>query len=982
MEKLNKEQFEAVTHKDGPLLIIAGAGTGKTSVITQKISWLIEQGHAGTQEILALTFTEKAAGEMEERVDRLLPMGYLDLWISTFHSFCERILREEGLEIGLPADFKLLNGTEAWMLVKKNLDKFNLDYYKPLGNPTKFIHALLGHFSRAKDEVIDPGEYLEYAEKLKLDTDRAESGIGENELEQDIVKTKEIAESYHVYQKLLLDNNYLDFGDLINYTLRLFKERPAILNKYRKQFKFVLVDEFQDTNWAQYELIKMIAEPRNNLTVVGDDDQSIFRFRGASMSNILQFKKDYPESKNIVLINNYRNTQNILDLSYNFIAQNNPNRLEAQLKKEKDNLNKKLKADRGGDGLIECINAESLDAEVEKVLNRMAELKARDKEATWNDFAILIRANDMANNFIPALEREELPYVFLASRGLYARPVIMNIISYLKLLDDYHEGAAMYRILSNPVFNFSRQEISEINYWSAKKTLSLYETLKTAAAFGFKKEAVEKINKILFLIDKHTELARHKGAAEVALNFLNDSGYLKYLTEKSEQEVRDNTSLLNQFYKRIQEFERNNDDKSARNFLKELEMEIESGDQGSLMPDFESGPEAIKILTVHASKGLEFKYVFVVNLVDKRFPTIPRKEPIALPEELIKEILPEGDAHLEEERRLFYVAMTRAREGLFFSWGEDYGGVRKKKPSLFLMETGLVSGEKEKKVGNNSLKIQDKKIEPADVEYKMPAAFSFSQIAAFENCPKQYYYNFILKIPVRGKAQFSFGKSMHGSLQRIMELILSKQKNIQSDLFSGDDNKNIKKKMGELISQKEVREIYEASWIPDWFDSKKERDDYYKKGMEALEDFYGKYKDDYLSVAFIEKGFKFKVAAGEVYSFKGVIDRIDDLGDGYKILDYKTGKPKDKLTFDDKKQLLIYQLAAAELFDKPIKSLSFYYLDDNSEREFLGTNKELEKVEQFLGDTIGEIKKGKFNAKPGILCKYCDFNNICEDRQG
>jgi len=970
MEKLNKEQFEAVTTKDGPLLIVAGAGTGKTSVITQKIAWLIEQGYAKTDEILALTFTEKAAGEMEERVDRLLPMGYLDLWISTFHSFCERILREEGLVVGLPTDFKLLNGTEGWMLVKKNIDKFNLDYYKPLGNPTKFIHALLNHFSRAKDEVIDPEDYLEYAEKLKLDSNRVDSAGNQDDLEEDIIKTKEVAESYQVYQQLLLENNYLDFGDLINYTLKLFKKRPRVLGKYQKQFKYVLVDEFQDTNWAQYELIKMLASPRNNLTVVGDDDQSIFRFRGASMSNILQFKKDYSKSKNIVLVNNYRNNQNILDLSYDFIKLNNPNRLEVQLKGAKDNLKKKLKANVEGQGSIECISAFSLEDEVEKVLMKMAELKNNDSEATWNDFAILIRANDMANNFIPTLEREGVPYIFLASRGLYAKPIIMNIISYLKLLDNYHEGSAMYRILANPVFNFNQKEISDINYWASRKTLSLYETLKLAANFGIEKETLEKINKVLSLIDKHTELVSYKGVAEVTLSFLNDSGYLKYLTEKSEQEVRNNTSLLNQFYKRIQEFERNNDDRSVKNFLQELGMEIESGDQGSLMPDFESGPEAIKILTVHASKGLEFKYVFVVNLVDRRFPTIERKEPILLPDELVKEILPEGDVHLEEERRLFYVAMTRARLGLFFSWGEDYGGVRKKKPSRFLTEINLVVSQGEKKGGKNNLEVKDKKKEEVSVEYKMPASFSFSQIAAFQNCPKQYYYNFILKIPVKGKAQFSFGKSMHGSLQRIMELVLTKQKDKKREV-----------KFGELINVKEIEEIYKASWIGDWYKDKEEKEKYYKKGKDILKDFHDKHEEYPPEVIFIEKGFKFKVAADEVYSFKGVIDRIDDMGDGYKIVDYKTGKPKEKLTFNEKKQLLIYQLAAGDLFDKPIKKLSFYYLDNNSEVEFLGTDKELEKVDNFLGDTIGEIKKGEFIAKPGILCKYCDFNTICEDRQ-
>ncbi|MBU4319435.1 MAG: UvrD-helicase domain-containing protein, partial [Proteobacteria bacterium] len=269
LEKLNNEQKKAVTHKDGPLLIVAGAGTGKTTVITRRIAYIIERGWAKSDEILALTFTEKAAGEMEERVDRLLPMGYLDLWISTFHSFGERILKEHGLEIGLPADFKLLNEFEQWSLIRKNLDKFDLDYYRPMGNPAKFIHALIKHFSRAKDEDISPADYLKYAEGLRENLDGMLSGAitktrkhentktlkykntktqkhetcavprygntktnidGENNkeiAEQEVMRINEVANAYHVYQQLLLDNSALDFGDLINYSLKLFRERPA-----------------------------------------------------------------------------------------------------------------------------------------------------------------------------------------------------------------------------------------------------------------------------------------------------------------------------------------------------------------------------------------------------------------------------------------------------------------------------------------------------------------------------------------------------------------------------------------------------------------------------------------------------------------------------------------------------------------------------------------------------------------------------------
>ncbi|MEK9153310.1 MAG: UvrD-helicase domain-containing protein, partial [Patescibacteria group bacterium] len=245
-DNLNKEQKEAIMFGEGPLLIVAGAGTGKTTVITERIAGLIERGLAKPEEILAVTFTEKAAAEMEDRVDRLLPFGYHELWISTFHAFCERVLRENGLDIGLPTNFKLVDTTAAWLLMRQNLDKFALDYYRPLGNPLKFIHALLGHFSRCKDQMIYPPDYLKYADELKSNLTDLPEGAEEE-------RVKEIAGAYHTYQKILLDNSLLDFGDLINYCLQLFQKRPAILEKYRARFKYILVDEFQDTNWAQYE---------------------------------------------------------------------------------------------------------------------------------------------------------------------------------------------------------------------------------------------------------------------------------------------------------------------------------------------------------------------------------------------------------------------------------------------------------------------------------------------------------------------------------------------------------------------------------------------------------------------------------------------------------------------------------------------------------------------------------------------------------
>ncbi|MFH0955806.1 MAG: ATP-dependent DNA helicase [Candidatus Falkowbacteria bacterium] len=1054
LENLNKEQLQAVLRKDGPTLIVAGAGTGKTTVITQRIAYLIEQGLAKSDEILALTFTEKAAAEMEDRVGSLLPIGYFDLWISTFHSFAERILKEHGLSIGLPGDFKLLNEFEQWALVKKKLDKFELDYYRPLGNPTKFIRALLKHFSRAKDEDISPADYLKYADELKQDLDGmlsnssklslrgakrrgnltdkatdvrllrpadAELAMTEAIDEQEVARVNEIANAYHVYQQLLLDNNVLDFGDLINYTLKLLRERQAILEKYRKQFKYILVDEFQDTNWAQYELIKLLAAPANNLTVVGDDDQSIYKFRGASLSNILQFKKDFSKTEEIILVKNYRSAQNILDLSYEFIKQNNPNRLEWQLNSsvipaktgiqklgswvkpgmtnmEASNdklgaklqiLSKKLVAENKGKGEIVVIQGADLGEEIKLVVDKICELKTKDKTASWNDFAVLVRANDSASDFMPEFERRGLPFIFGASRGLYTKPIIMDAVAYFKLLDNYHESLALWRVLNLPVFDFTYDELVNFNHLAGKKAWSLYEVINSGSVLKFSSSLEKKIKPVLALISKHSAEAREKPASEVFLAFMNDSGYLKYLANLGDQKNLEAINLLNQFLKRIKTFENSSADKSVRAFLEELNLEMEAGEEGGLAPDLEAGPEAIRILTAHGAKGLEFRYVFITNLVDKRFPTIERKEQIELPDALVKEILPEGDVHLEEERRLFYVAMTRAKSGLYFSWAADYGGARDKKPSRFLTELGLVkqvqtkichsreNGNPEMPSLGKSATVLDPRLRGDDKTSVIPNHFSYSQLAAYSACPYQYRFAHILKIPTMGKEQFSFGKTLHAVLQKLFVLINEKKGLEQAGLF---DSKTPAKK-DDNITFEEILKLYKESWVDDWFESKKKKQERKQQGQELLKVFYEKYKDNWPLALFLEKAFNFKVADGQdFYVVRGVVDRIDQTGDGLKLVDYKTGKPKDKLTFQDKEQLLIYQLAIKELFKQKVKILAFYYLDNNSEVEFIGSAKDLEKIKIKIINTIKKIKQSRFEAKPGALCVWCDFKGICEYR--
>ncbi|MFA5070673.1 MAG: UvrD-helicase domain-containing protein [Patescibacteria group bacterium] len=962
--KINPEQRKAIEHGAGPLLIVAGAGTGKTTVITQRLAYLIKEKRALPSEILALTFTDKAAGEMEERADILLPYGYVDLWISTFHSFGERILKDNALDIGLDPGFKLLNQVEQWRLIRQNFNRFELDYYKPMGNPTRFIYALIKVFSRAKDENVTPEQFIFYADK-KLKADNNEEAK----------RILEVAKAYQTYQTLLTEKGQLDFGDLIIKALALLKQRKNILEKYRQQFKYILVDEFQDTNFAQYELLKLLAGSKKNITVVGDDDQSIYKFRGAAISNILEFKKDFPACEEIVLTENYRNRQNILDLSYKFIQLNNPNRLEARLgKKQIDDkgelltvkITKKLIAQNKGLGKIEHLHFLTQEEEALGVVEKILALRKKNRSLTWNDFAILVRANDQANIFINLMDNQEIPYQYVANRGLYQKPEIMDLIAYLKLLDNYHESTALFRVMNMPIFKFAPEDIHALLNFTYRKNVSLYEAMQNPDSRGSLKPQTQKdLDSLLDLIHKHSKLARDKSVSRVLFQFVEDSGYFKYLAKKQTIASAEAILNINQFFKQLGEFERLNSDKSVKNFMAELDLAIEAGEEGVLgHQSMEEGPEAVKVMTIHQAKGLEFTHVFMVNLVDKRFPSIERKDPIELPDELVAEIIPEGDVHLQEERRLFYVAMTRVKEGLYFTTAEDYGGSRKKRLSRFLYEIelekyGKRAGQKmkqqrlifEKMAGQKDILTLKRNL---DI---LPHKFSFTQLKAFDTCPYQYRFAHILHVPVKGKGAFSFGKTIHNTLH---EFYLAIQR-------------------GEIPTLAALLSMYERNWIDEWYEDKPQELRRKEKGKQVLQEFYKVNKKTFKAPKFLEQGFNIRIG---LHTLKGFIDRVDALPDDrVEIIDYKTGNlPKVKSDIDTE-QLLIYALACQEVFKLNPAKLTFYYIEDNKTFTYQAKQEEIEEVKKRVVGTIEKILKSDFKATPSqYKCKYCDFKEICEFR--
>ncbi|MFH1434012.1 MAG: UvrD-helicase domain-containing protein [Candidatus Uhrbacteria bacterium] len=973
MEKLNEEQLKAVTHREGPLMIIAGAGTGKTMAITQRIAWLIEQKLAAPDEILALTFTEKAAAEMEERVDVLLPMGYVDLWISTFHAFCERVLSDYGVEIGLGRNMRVLNEVDTWLLMRQNFDRFDLKHYRPKGNPMKFMKALLQHFSRAKDEVITPEDYLKFAEGERANLDATNSS---DDATAEVERLSELANAYHTYQQILLENESLDFGDLIMYTLELLKTRPKVLEELRGKFKYILVDEFQDTNWAQYELVKLLAAPKNNLTVVGDDDQSIYKFRGASLANILQFGTDYPDTKKIVLTKNYRTVQSILDHAYKFIQMNNPNRLE------REGLSKELKSQREKQGKIEHLHYATLEQEIEGVADRILEIKERNRGSEWSDFGILVRANDSANNFLAALERRGIPYQFLALRGLYTKPIVLDLMAYLHVIDNPYDSPSWYRILTHPDLAISPDEIAKLNYEAQRAGKATFDVLKAARAISELTEStMAKIEQVVSVTNEIALEAKNKKVTEIIISTAQKTGLLEWVNSREEQEKLDSFRYLHQFFERVKRFEGRHDHPVLKNFLHEFAHERSAGEEGALQFDIEGGgPDMVKIMTVHGSKGLEFKYVFVTNLIDRRFPTSERKDPIPLPDGLVQDKVPEGNAHLEEERRLFYVAVTRAKDELYLTSAEDYGGVRKRKISRFLHEIGLA--ETEGSVADAVGPFDDERrgikfCAPTDqVVLQIPKQFSFTQMAAFSTCPLQYKFAHLLKIPVFGKYQMSFGKTMHNTLQEYFKRWLERGRHAQQGLFDETDAPADSIPVG----LEELLEIYSEQWIDEWYPKDDLREEYRATGKESLKGYFKLIESEPPKPKALETGFTLKI---DDLVLKGRIDRIDEFDDGVEIIDYKTGKPKaeDKLSRDDKKQLLIYQIAAAECLGLKPKKLTFHYLENNSQVSFFGTEKELEKLKDELVSSLAKIRESHFNATPGFHCQFCDFSSICEFRK-
>ena len=962
--KLNKEQIEAIKFGKGPLLIIAGAGTGKTTVVTERIKYLILGKHAKPSEILALTFTEKAAREMEERIDIGLPYGYTQMWVMTFHSFCEKILRQEALHIGLDPRYKLLTEADSIQLLRKNLFSLDLSYFRPLGNPTKFLSGMLQHFSRLQDEDVNPSEYLTW---IKLKSQKLDSAkTGEQILDND--KFKELAIAYKQYDELKTKEGLMDFGDLIAKTLKLFRDRPNILSKYQNQFKYVLVDEFQDTNYAQNELVKLLSGKNGNVTVVGDDDQSIYRFRGAAVSNIIQFRQIYKKAKVIVLTKNYRSTQEILDRSHELIRYNDPDRLEVVEK-----IDKRLRSQVAKDGSeIRFIHADRVENEADLIAKEIEKLGSEEKYK-WSDFGILVRANNHSEPVMRALSRHGIPYQFLGPGRLFKQPEIIDLISYLKVLYDFEDSVAFYRVVSNEHFDIKPRDIAAIGNYAKKFNLSLFEASEKIDEILVSDETKKKIDKLLGIIKKHLGLIRKETAGQILYYYLEDTGLIQKLLLPTSVDAEAKAKNISKFFDKLKTYEVDNEDATVPAIVGWLDLSMELGESPLAANEDWTEINAVNILTVHSAKGLEFPVVFLINLVSQRFPTNERREQIPISDDLIKEVLPVGDYHLEEERRLFYVGMTRAKERLYFTAADYYGeGKREKKLSPFIFEAlgdkSVSAEKKENKV--NQLSFLDYGIKaksgkdtpnqdsPLHIDY-----LSYSQIETFKTCPLHYKLKYILKVPTPSSASASFGTAMHATLKNFFEEV------------SG----------GVKPSDKLLYDLLEKNWIKEGYKSRSHERDFFEKGKIYLSGFLKQEFNAKTKVVLLEQ--QFTIPLGNNLRIGGRFDRVDDLGGGeIEIIDYKTGAtiPTQK-DVDKNLQLSFYALAANKIPTEPFFKipekirLSLYYLDQQQKLSTVRSMKQLESAVAEISKFREEIEKSDFKCSNHMFCQTgCEFSLFCK----
>ncbi len=605
-DTLNEQQKKGVFTTEGPVLLLAGAGSGKTRVLTHRIAYLIDELGVNAWNIMAITFTNKAAGEMKERVENLVGMGSESIWVTTFHSTCVRILRRYADRLGYDTSFSIYDSDDQKSVIKDVCKRLQID--------TKMLkeRTILSAISSAKDELISPEEY-----ELKAAGD---------------YRMQKIAAAYREYQSVLRRNNAMDFDDLIMKTVELFQTDTEVLGNYQRRFKYIMVDEYQDTNTAQFELIRLLAAAHHNLCVVGDDDQSIYKFRGANIRNILDFEKVYPEAAVIRLEQNYRSTQNVLDAA-NAVIRNNKGR-----------KSKTLWTDKGEGNRIHFRQFDNAYEEAEFIADNVAR-KKREGVADFGDCAVLFRTNAQARLLEERFIVEGIPYDVVGGINFYARKEIKDLLAYLKTIDNGRDDLAVRRIINIPKRGIGAATIAKVQDYADMHEISFYEALRQADEItDIGRSAAVKLKPFVTMIQAFRSKLEFYGLEDLIKDVIETTGYVKELEDSNDEDAENRIENIDELISKIVAFEEIHDQPTLGEFLEEVALVAD-------VDNVQEGSNKVLLMTLHSAKGLEFPHVYMAGMEDGIFPSY-------------MSIVSDDPDEIEEERRLAYVGITRAKEDL------------------------------------------------------------------------------------------------------------------------------------------------------------------------------------------------------------------------------------------------------------------------------------------------------------------------------
>jgi DNA helicase-2/ATP-dependent DNA helicase PcrA len=1337
LDGLNPAQREAVTHDTGPLLIVAGAGTGKTTVITRRIAWLITQKKARPEEVLALTFTDKAAAEMEERVDTLVPYGYADVTIATFHAFGDRLVRENALEVGLTPDFRVLSRAEQVIFFRDRLFQFPLNHYRPLGDPSRHVAAIISIISRAKDEDIAPEAWIAHAEELLA---RSVAQPDDEELRDRAHQQMELAKTYALYQKLMAEAGAVDFGDQIVYALRLFRSRPYVLNSYQRRFRYILVDEFQDTNYAQFELVKLLAARHANLAVVADDDQclppgteietpmgrrpvetvragdrvvtavgkghtgvgvvtrvfrrekkrarfltfhlesgvrltttdnhklfchvprvgrsadftyvylmerrdlgwrlgvtndlsvrlalersadriiglracpseqearyfetlwsvrysiptlpfkprngtmligpyldrlfgeldtrknaerlaadlgvslechhfalggvhrgdqsrvkviltmcyrrnlpkrrgrplvapkilhavsletsapdvvdrlraagiplrrarrgwvfrttgaslqevgttaellrdltggilevrfaagttnvqhkpalvmpagnvlpghylpvvkghrvryervvgvtedvrtdtvydleidrthnfvadgvvvhnSIYKFRGAAISNVLGFLKVYPDARQVVLTENYRSPQRLLDAAYRLITNNNPDRLEVT-----SGISKHLRSVQGPGPEPAHLHFESGTQEADEVARMIQE---RVQAGAWRhaDVAVLVRSNNDADPLLRALNLRNIPWTFSGNAGLYGRPEVRLLIAFLRSVAHPDDSVSLHYLASSDLYQVPIVDLTRGATYADRRHRWLFDVFRQAATLPELREEIRDegqhaIRRLVADLTRYMELGREMPTGELLYQFLADSGWLARMSQAATARDEAEVQNISRFFRRIQDASKVLRYDNVREFVNYLDALIEAGEDPAVAEADTEAP-AVRVLTVHKAKGLEFPVVFLVGLAQNKFPWPRRRDPLELPVELIKDVLPSGDFHIQEERRLFYVGMTRAKRELYLTSARDYGGARERKVSQFVLEALDLPKDAARPFKAKAIEELHRHAPPAGTaeEALPPIApdeelrISHKQVDDYQTCPLKYKYVHVLRVPILRHHAVVYGALVH----KVVEYYL------------------LRRAAGNYTPLDELLEVFERAWVgeailPDdkgrrlssaeGFLTREHEEARKAAGKKALTRFWHEEEAAGVKPTHVEQEFGFALGPDKV---RGRFDRVDEDLMGAVIIDYKTSevtKQKDAHERAAKSlQLKIYAYAWRDMTGAMPRQVELRFLESNVVGRHPPTEADLAEAVGAVKAAAAGIRARRFDPTPSYAaCRYCAYSQVC-----